>query len=137
MRLDTRRHILLLNNLSSLTSQRERAEAFGSQIREAGVPRTKLFYHIESIPKSLTGEDEYMVIGGLYEVSLSRFQGWGLPGASLFLATVTSLTAEIYRANGECIGAVSRAGIRVVSISSHPSSTQPAPYIELPYRPFL
>jgi NAD+--dinitrogen-reductase ADP-D-ribosyltransferase len=72
-KLDRRRYILLLNNLNSFTSERERAEEFGSQILEVEVPRSKVFFHNRLIPKMLTGEDELMVIGGLYEVCVSLF----------------------------------------------------------------
>jgi NAD+--dinitrogen-reductase ADP-D-ribosyltransferase len=68
-----RRHVVLLNNLSSFTSERERAEEFGTHIMEARIPRAKVFFHNKLIPKMLSGEDEYVVIGGLYDVSLSIY----------------------------------------------------------------
>lgn len=69
-RLDERRSYLLLNNLSSFTSERERAEEFGHLILEVEVPVTKIFFYNRLVPHLLTGEDEYMVLGGLYEATL-------------------------------------------------------------------
>jgi len=72
-RLDRRRVIWLLNNLSSFSSERERAEEFGYYVLTAAVPRSKVLFHDRLLPRMLTGEGEYMVIGGLYEVTLSLF----------------------------------------------------------------
>ena len=57
----------------SLCSVTERADAFGTQMMEAEVPRAKVFFYNRLIPKMVTGEDEYIVIGGLHEVSLLPF----------------------------------------------------------------
>ncbi|MEW5837849.1 MAG: NAD(+)--dinitrogen-reductase ADP-D-ribosyltransferase [Pseudomonadota bacterium] len=57
---------LLLNNLSSFTLNRERADEFGDSIIEICVPRTKVFCHYGLLPGLLPGEDEMMVIGGMY-----------------------------------------------------------------------
>lgn len=64
------RMVVLLNNLSSFTSERERAEEFGRLIVEVHVPTSKVFFHNRLIPHLLTGEDEFMVIGGLYEATV-------------------------------------------------------------------
>jgi NAD+--dinitrogen-reductase ADP-D-ribosyltransferase len=62
---------VLLNNLSSFTASRERADEFGDYILEAAVPFPKIFFHNQLLPGMLKGEDELVVIGGVYEVSIS------------------------------------------------------------------
>lgn len=62
------RRRVLLNNLSSFTSERERAEEFGDYIMEVEVPLPKVFFVHRLLPGLLKGENEFMVIGGLYEV---------------------------------------------------------------------
>lgn len=71
--LDAQRCRLLLNNLSSFTSERERAEEFGHLILTVDVPISKICFHNRLIPHLLGGEDEYMVIGGLYEVTRTLY----------------------------------------------------------------
>jgi len=66
-----RRYVLVLNNLNSFTGNRERADEFGDYILEVRVPRAKLLYMPALLPDTLVGEDEYLVIGGVYEVCLS------------------------------------------------------------------
>jgi NAD+--dinitrogen-reductase ADP-D-ribosyltransferase len=68
VRLDRRRWIVLLNNLSSFSVQRERAEEFGDHMLRARVPLSKVFFYNRVLPGMLKGEDEYVVIGGIYEV---------------------------------------------------------------------
>ncbi|MFA7343280.1 MAG: NAD(+)--dinitrogen-reductase ADP-D-ribosyltransferase [Terrimicrobiaceae bacterium] len=64
-----RRACLLMNNLSSFTSDRECAWEFGSTVWEVRVPLVKIFFFSGLLPDSLLkGEDEYLVIGGEYEV---------------------------------------------------------------------
>lgn len=70
-KLDRRRCVVLLNNLNSFTTNRERADEFGDQIMEAEVPLQKILFFNSLLPGALKGEEEYMVIGGLYEVTLS------------------------------------------------------------------
>ncbi|WP_242479422.1 NAD(+)--dinitrogen-reductase ADP-D-ribosyltransferase [Lamprobacter modestohalophilus] len=62
---------VLLNNLSSFTSNRERACEFGDYILEAQVPLPKVFFFNGLLPGMLKGEDEWVVIGGVYEVAIS------------------------------------------------------------------
>lgn len=58
-----------LNNLSSFTSDKERAWEFGSTVWEVRVPIYKVFFFSGLLPDNLLkGEDEYMVIGGDYWV---------------------------------------------------------------------
>jgi NAD+--dinitrogen-reductase ADP-D-ribosyltransferase len=70
---DKRRAVLLLNNLNSFTATRERADEFGDYILSAEVPLAKIVFGSDLLPGRLQGEDEYMVIGGLYEVELAWF----------------------------------------------------------------
>jgi len=65
---DRHRWIVLLNNLSSFSVCRERAEEFGDHLLRAHVPASKVFFYNRILPGMLKGEDEYVVIGGIYEV---------------------------------------------------------------------
>ena len=65
------RHVILLNNLSSFTCSRERAGEFGDYIMMVKVPLTKIFFFCGLLPGILQGEDEFLVIGGVVEVTLS------------------------------------------------------------------
>lgn len=65
-----RRQAVLFNNLTSFSSHRERADEFGDTIIEVSVPWPKVFFHCRLLPGVLKGEDEYLVIGGAYEVKL-------------------------------------------------------------------
>jgi NAD+--dinitrogen-reductase ADP-D-ribosyltransferase len=69
---------VLLNNLSSFTSSEERADEFGDCIMTADVPLTKIAFYSGLLPGLLQGEDEFAVIGGVYEVSLSHAVGTGV-----------------------------------------------------------
>jgi len=64
------RRVLLLNNLNSFTASRERADEFGDYVLAAEVPRAKIFYYSNLLPGRLQGEDEHLVIGGLYSVQM-------------------------------------------------------------------
>ncbi len=65
------RYRVLFNNLNSFTSNRERADEFGDYILRVAVPLPKIFFFNRLLPGMLKGEDEYLVIGGLYEVAIS------------------------------------------------------------------
>ena len=65
------RHIILLNNLSSFTCSRERACEFGDYILAVEIPLSKIFFHCGLLPGVLQGEDEFLVIGGVVDVTLS------------------------------------------------------------------
>ncbi len=71
--LDDKRRVVLLNSLSSFTASRERADEFGDQLLSAEVPLAKIFYYTRLLPDMLKGEEEYVVIGGLYEVSIAAY----------------------------------------------------------------
>jgi NAD+--dinitrogen-reductase ADP-D-ribosyltransferase len=64
-------YTLLLNNLSSFTCSRERASEFGDFILAADIPLTKIFFHCGLLPGILQGEDEFLVLGGVADVTLS------------------------------------------------------------------
>lgn len=60
-----------LNNLNSFTGDFEKAWEFGSRVLKAAVPLTKIFFLCGTLPKALfKGEDEYLVIGGAYDVEV-------------------------------------------------------------------
>jgi len=68
---DRRRYLLRLNNLNSFTTEFERAWEFGSRVIKAAVPLTKIFFYSDLFPSSLLkGEQEVLVIGGVYEVEV-------------------------------------------------------------------
>jgi NAD+--dinitrogen-reductase ADP-D-ribosyltransferase len=64
--------ILLLNNLNSCTSIRERAEEFGDIILTLQVPVAKIFFHGQLLPGMSQSEAEFLVVGGIYEVQSAR-----------------------------------------------------------------
>lgn len=66
-----RQQVVLFNNLTSFTASRERAGEFGDYILAAEVPTAKIFFHCALLPGVLKGEEEHLVIGGAYEVTLS------------------------------------------------------------------
>jgi NAD+--dinitrogen-reductase ADP-D-ribosyltransferase len=64
-----RERIVRLNNLSSFTPDAERAFEFGSTVWQVRVPAVKVFFWSQLFPRGiLKGEDEFLVIGGLYRV---------------------------------------------------------------------
>ena len=71
--LGNKHRVVLFNSLSSFTSNRERADEFGDYLLSAQVPLSKVFCYTRLLPGMLQGEDEYTVIGGLYEVSIAAY----------------------------------------------------------------
>lgn len=67
-KIDRHHRIVLLNNLSSFSTRRERAEEFGDHMMKTQVPVSKIFFYNRLLPGMLKGEDEFVVIGGIYEV---------------------------------------------------------------------
>ncbi|MEE4378921.1 MAG: NAD(+)--dinitrogen-reductase ADP-D-ribosyltransferase [Candidatus Competibacteraceae bacterium] len=67
-KIDRRRWIMLCNNLSSFTTSWERADEFGDYVLQAQIPLAKILFYNRMLPGFLKGEDEYAVIGGVYEV---------------------------------------------------------------------
>ena len=73
-RLDKDRIVLRLNNLNSFTRDFERAWEFGTLVLEAQVPIPKIFFDGSFLHVSiLQGEEEVLVIGGVYEVRLRYY----------------------------------------------------------------
>jgi NAD+--dinitrogen-reductase ADP-D-ribosyltransferase len=66
-----RSRTVILNNLTSFTSRRERADEFGDYILSVEVPLPKVAFHCDLLPGLLSGEDEFAVIGGVYEVAIA------------------------------------------------------------------
>jgi NAD+--dinitrogen-reductase ADP-D-ribosyltransferase len=62
------RQVVLFNSLSSFSSSRERADEFGDTVLEVCVPKAKVLFHCRLLPGLLIGEDEFLVIGGAYEI---------------------------------------------------------------------
>ncbi|WP_295543056.1 NAD(+)--dinitrogen-reductase ADP-D-ribosyltransferase [uncultured Thiohalocapsa sp.] len=62
--------LVLLNNLNSFTSDRERADEFGDYILTAEVPLPKICCYNGLLPGMLKGEDEFVIIGGVYAVRI-------------------------------------------------------------------
>lgn len=61
------RKSILLNNLSSFTASIDEAYRFGSYVVEVSVPISKVVCFDTLFPRGLSGELEYMVLGGLYQ----------------------------------------------------------------------
>jgi NAD+--dinitrogen-reductase ADP-D-ribosyltransferase len=69
-RVGKREQIVRLNNLSSFTSEEERAWEFGFTVWRVRVPVSKIFFFSDLLPNSIMkGEGEYMVLGGEYLVT--------------------------------------------------------------------
>ncbi|MCE0495728.1 NAD(+)--dinitrogen-reductase ADP-D-ribosyltransferase [Vibrio salinus] len=67
------KQVTLFNNLSSFTSNPESALLFGSSVYEVNVPLTKIACYQSLLPDALSGENEYVVIGGLYTVNKMKY----------------------------------------------------------------
>ena len=69
-RVSKRSYFVSLNNLSSFTSELERAWEFGTTVWSISVPICKIFFYGDLLPSSiLKGENEYLVIGGEFRVT--------------------------------------------------------------------
>jgi NAD+--dinitrogen-reductase ADP-D-ribosyltransferase len=68
------RLLVRMNNLNSFTSRLEHAWQFGSRVLEAAVPASKVFFRSDLLPGILPrGEEEALVIGGEYEVTVRLY----------------------------------------------------------------
>jgi NAD+--dinitrogen-reductase ADP-D-ribosyltransferase len=65
--------VILLNNLNSFSNDRDRADEFGDYIIEARIPLVKLLYFPGLLPGRLKGENEFLVIGGVYKTEIQFF----------------------------------------------------------------
>jgi NAD+---dinitrogen-reductase ADP-D-ribosyltransferase len=72
-KIDKQHRVVLFNNLNSFTATRDRADEFGDYLLGACVPLAKVAFYSKLLPGMLQGEDEYTVIGGLYEVSVAAW----------------------------------------------------------------
>jgi len=63
---------LLLNNISSFTSDAERAGEFGDTVISVEVPSVKLLFFSGLMPGIMSSEKEYAVIGGVYRAHLVK-----------------------------------------------------------------
>jgi NAD+--dinitrogen-reductase ADP-D-ribosyltransferase len=59
--------LLLLNNLNSFSSDLERASEFGDRVFSTAVPLSKIIFYSALLPKYLKAENEFIVLGGVYE----------------------------------------------------------------------
>lgn len=64
--------VLLLNNLNSFATSPERAGEFGDCVIASDIPRAKLLFFPGLLSGRLQGEDEHLVIGGVYQVTLQH-----------------------------------------------------------------
>lgn len=66
--------IILLNNISSFSMDREIADTFGDFIMEIKVPFTKIVFFHSVLPTiKFSGEMEIIVLGGVYETKITYF----------------------------------------------------------------
>jgi NAD+--dinitrogen-reductase ADP-D-ribosyltransferase len=63
--------VVLLNNLNSFTRNRERADEFGDFILGIDACWQKIMFYSDLLPGFFSGEEEVLVIGGVYEVDIS------------------------------------------------------------------
>jgi NAD+---dinitrogen-reductase ADP-D-ribosyltransferase len=65
--------VMLLNNLNSFTLNKDRADEFGDMIMKVEVPRAKILFFPDLLPGCMKGEEEYLIIGGAYEVEVKAY----------------------------------------------------------------
>ena len=61
---------ILLNNINSFSSNGERADEFGDYIIKTEAPLEKIMFFKDLLPNVLQGEDEHIVLGGVYNVEI-------------------------------------------------------------------
>jgi NAD+--dinitrogen-reductase ADP-D-ribosyltransferase len=64
--------LLLLNNLNSFSDDRDLSDTFGDVVLETYAPAAKLLYFPELLTGVLKGECEYLLLGGVYQMTISR-----------------------------------------------------------------
>lgn len=73
-RIDRSHAVARLNNLVSFTADREMADCFGETVLTVRVPAVKIAFFNTLLPfYPMKSEGEYLVIGGNYQVDVSRF----------------------------------------------------------------
>lgn len=67
-------YVAEINNLTSATPEKSIAEQFGDYIMVMDVPYTKIMFFPEVLPDfSFSGENEYIIIGGQYEIKITYY----------------------------------------------------------------
>ena len=64
--------VVQFNNLSSFSATAESAAQFGRYVYQVSVPISKVICYQSLLADMMTGEQEYMVLGGLYRSTLLR-----------------------------------------------------------------
>jgi len=63
------RSAVILNNLTSFSSSLEQCDSFGDTLLQCQVPFSKILFFPDLLPGAFRCESEYIVLGGLYQVS--------------------------------------------------------------------
>ena len=63
------RSAVILNNLTSFSSSLEQCDNFGDTLLECQVPFSKILFFPNLLPGAFRCESEYLVLGGLYQIS--------------------------------------------------------------------
>ncbi|WP_028884979.1 NAD(+)--dinitrogen-reductase ADP-D-ribosyltransferase [Teredinibacter turnerae] len=63
---------VLLNNLNSFSASVDTAGIFGDRVLSVAVPSSKILYFPGLLPGVLQGEEEFLVLGGVYQVKHHR-----------------------------------------------------------------
>lgn len=64
--------LILLNNLNSFSNDLDACDTFGDIILDVSVPSSKILYFPQLLPGVLKGENEFLVIGGVYQARIIR-----------------------------------------------------------------
>lgn len=70
---DATHQVMLFNNVNSFTADRDMAGAFGDYILTVRIPFSKILFFSGLLPGHMQGEDEYIVLGGVYAVETATF----------------------------------------------------------------
>jgi len=70
---DRHHQVMLFNNINSFTANRDTAGEFGDHILTVQVPLSKIVFFSGLLEGLLQGEDEYIVLGGVYAVETATY----------------------------------------------------------------
>jgi NAD+--dinitrogen-reductase ADP-D-ribosyltransferase len=70
---DSTNIVVILNNLNSFSGSKDRADEFGDYILETSIPLAKILCFSNLLPGKLQSEEEYAVIGGVYQLRVSDY----------------------------------------------------------------
>lgn len=70
---DRHHQVMLFNNINSFTANRDTAGEFGDHILTVQVPLSKIVFFSGLLDGHLQGEDEYIVLGGVYAVETATY----------------------------------------------------------------